>query len=191
MLHNILKIEIKHGYIRLFYGYRPPRLARSRTVGEPIGEPTSKRRRSSEPTASSATARRARGHSCSRARRSCSPLGPLQILGGKPFPNDHRDLSTSPLTLRPPERCGWQSPPAYLESWLAQTSPHGVAACALPGWPTAPEPVSTQRVDSAPHGQRSPARLARVRHGSAPAKGLRLRRRAPEPEERGDPTGTR
>lgn len=103
LLHNILKIEIKNGYIILSYGYGPPRLARSRTVGEPGGEPTSERRQASEPTASRATACRARGHSCSRARRSCPPLGPLQISGGEPFPNDHHDFSMSSLTPSPPE----------------------------------------------------------------------------------------
>ncbi|MEJ1274377.1 hypothetical protein NN561_005260 [Cricetulus griseus] len=56
---------------------------------------------------------------------------------------------------------------------------------------TAPEPGSAQRVDSAPHGQRSAARLARVRHGSAPAKGLQCRRRTRGPEKHRGRTGTR
>lgn len=103
MLHNILKIEIKNGYIILSYGYGPPRLARSRTVGEPVGEPTSER----EPASKRADSQQrnsapSRGHSCSRARRSCLPLGPLQISEGEPFLNDHPDFSTSPLA--PPPR---------------------------------------------------------------------------------------
>lgn len=180
------KIEIKNGYIRLSYSYGPPKLARSRTVGEPVSEPAS------EPAASSATARRARGHSCSQARRSCSPLRPLQISGGEPFPNDHRDFSTSPRTPRPRNVA---DDGAHLRTWragrLAQPLPHGVAVCALPAGgqlanPAVPSAWTALCMDSA-----RPRGSAQVRHGSAPAKGLQRRRRTPGPEKRRGQPGTR
>ncbi|KAL1790858.1 hypothetical protein HispidOSU_023008 [Sigmodon hispidus] len=59
------------------------------------------------------------------------------------------------------------------------------------GQRTAPELGSAQRVDSAPHGQRSAARLAQVRHGSAPAKGLQRKRTTLGPEKRRGRAGTR
>lgn len=151
LLHNTLKkSRLKNGYIiRLSYSYGPPKLARSRTVGEPAGEPAS------EPAASSATARRARGHSCSQARLNCSPLGPLQVSGGEPFPNDHCDFSMSPRTPRPRNV---EDDGAHLRTWragwLAQPSPHGVAACALPAGgqlanPAVPSAWTALRMDSA------------------------------------------
>lgn len=183
----LLKIEIKNGYIRLSYSYGPPKLARSRTVGELVSEPAS------EPAASSATARRARGHSCSQARPSCSPLGPLQISGGEPFPNDHRYFSMSPCTPRPRNVV---DEGAHLRTWragrLAQPSPHGVAACALPAGgqlanPAVPSAWTALCMDSArPRGSLGFATAPPQLRAYSAGGGLRVLRSAEAGQARAD-----